>query len=177
MGKCVIVLWGLSWVLNSERLSMTLLFLATKTYNSTCRNDWTQDSYWNCPSDRKKNGTCEKSLLFFLKCYFIASFSPPGPLRLWAQIVSCLVTVIPICTWQECCLGVINSEIGVKHTLPQLLTAAEGAHKCVGLGCKILLFYFNWILLFQGVNHRLRGSLTAIKTRAPQLGGNEFFVA
>ena len=25
----------------------------------------------------------------------------------------------------------------------------------------------------QGVNHRLRGSLTAIKTRAPQLGGKQ----
>ena len=25
----------------------------------------------------------------------------------------------------------------------------------------------------QGVNHRLRGSLTAVKTRAPQLGGKQ----
>lgn len=176
MGKCVIVLWGLSWVLNSERLSMTLLFLATKTYSSTCRNDWTQDSYWNCPSDRRKKWYMWKITAFLPEMLLYCLLQSP-----WAtQTVSpnCfLVTVIPICTWQECCLGVINSEIGVKHTLPQLLTAAEGAHKCVGLGCKILLFYFNWILLFQGVNHRLRGSLTAIKTRAPQLGGNEFFVA
>jgi hypothetical protein len=33
-----------------------------------------------------------------------------------------------------------------------------------------ILNYFLLVLL-QGINHRLRGSLTAIKTRAPQLGG------
>lgn len=34
-----------------------------------------------------------------------------------------------------------------------------------------ILNYFLLVLL-QGINHRLRGSLTAIKTRAPQLGGS-----
>lgn len=29
-------------------------------------------------------------------------------------------------------MGMINSEIGVKYTLSQLLTAAEGTQKCVG---------------------------------------------
>lgn len=135
MGKCVIVLWGPGWHVEYWTLegSAWLCFSwLQRLYIPPAGMTKLGTASGIAHQIGRKNDTYEKSLLILLKCYCNASFSHTGPLRLWTQTVSCLVTVIPICTWQEYCKGVINSEIGVKHTLSQLLTAAEGVQKRVG---------------------------------------------